>query len=131
FATPAAPARPLPRPPEAAESPPAPALPSEAFRPASVSIGTEPPVAVGAGEPEEAPPPPAAVEEAAPRGPAPARGLEERFGTRWVVWAGGVALVLGGVFLVQYSIEQGLIGPGVRIFLGALLAFGLLAGGEY
>src|SRR5690606_15912963 len=45
--------------------------------------------------------------------PGPARGFEERFGTRWVVWIGGIALALGGVFLVQVSIEQGLIGPGV------------------
>ncbi len=62
---------------------------------------------------------------------APAKGLEERFGTRWVVWAGGIALVLGGIFLVQYSIEQGLIGPAVRILLGALLAAGLLGAGEW
>lgn len=47
----------------------------------------------------------------------PAIGFEERFGTRWVVWVGGVALALGGIFLVRYTIEQGLIGPGVRIFL--------------
>jgi uncharacterized membrane protein len=37
--------------------------------------------------------------------------FEERFGTRWVVWIGGVALALGGVFLVRYSIQQGLVGP--------------------
>ena len=48
-----------------------------------------------------------------------------------MVWVGGVALVLGGVFLVQYSIEQGLIGPAVRVLLGALLAVALLASGEY
>jgi uncharacterized membrane protein len=48
-------------------------------------------------------------------------GFEERFGTRWVVWVGGVALALGGIFLVRYTIEQGLIGPRVRIMLGALL----------
>src|SRR5579862_8756264 len=58
-------------------------------------------------------------------------GLEERFGTRWVVWVGGVALALGGIFLVRYTIQQGLIGPGVRIFLGALLAVALVAAGEW
>ena len=51
-------------------------------------------------------------------------GFEERFGTRWVVWVGGMALALGGIFLVRYTIQQGLIGPGVRIMLGALLALG-------
>jgi uncharacterized membrane protein len=58
-------------------------------------------------------------------------GFEEKFGTRWVVWVGGVALALGGIFLVRYTIQQGLIGPGVRIFLGALLAFALVAVGEW
>jgi uncharacterized membrane protein len=58
-------------------------------------------------------------------------GFEERFGTQWVVWVGGLALALGGIFLVRYSIEQGLLGPGVRVFLGALLAAALIAGGEW
>src|SRR5262249_52763856 len=38
---------------------------------------------------------------------------------------------LGGIFLVRYSIEQGLIGPGARIMLGALLAAALIAAGEW
>ena len=48
-----------------------------------------------------------------------------------MVWVGGVALALGGIFLVRYTIQQGLIGPGVRIFLGALLALALVALGEW
>ena len=63
--------------------------------------------------------------------PQPAIGFEERFGTRWVVWVGGLALALGGVFLVRYTIQQGLIGPGVRIALGGLLAIVLVAVGEW
>src|SRR5205807_1564381 len=43
----------------------------------------------------------------------------------------GLALALGGYFLVRYSIEQGLLGPGVRIFLGAVFAAALVAGGEW
>jgi uncharacterized membrane protein len=67
-----------------------------------------------------------------PAAPAPDRpSLEERFGTRWVVWVGGLALALGGVFLVRYSIEQGWIGPGVRVALGALLAAALAGSGEW
>lgn len=58
-------------------------------------------------------------------------GLEERLGTRWVVWIGGLTLALGGLFLVRYSIEQGLIGPGVRVLLASLFAAGLLAAGEW
>jgi uncharacterized membrane protein len=67
---------------------------------------------------------------APPPSPAPI-SFEERFGTRWVVWVGGVALALGGIFLVRYTIQQGLIGPGVRIALGALLALALVATGEW
>jgi len=59
------------------------------------------------------------------------RKLRERFGTKWVVWVGGLALALGGIFLVKYSIEAGLIGPGMRIFFGALLAAGLVVGAEW
>jgi uncharacterized membrane protein len=74
--------------------------------------------------PEAARPPPLAP---AP----PSATLEERFGTQWVVWVGGLALALGGIFLVRYSIEQGLLGPGVRIILGALFAGALVATGEW
>src|SRR3954466_3215130 len=63
--------------------------------------------------------------------PPPAKSFEERFGASWVVWIGGLALALGGIFLVQYSIEAGLGGPGVRIFLGFLLAAALVAAGEW
>jgi len=57
--------------------------------------------------------------------------LEERLGTQWAVWVGGIALALGGIFLVRYSIEAGLLGPRVRIALGALLALALIVAGEW
>jgi uncharacterized membrane protein len=57
-------------------------------------------------------------------------GFEERLGTRWVVWIGGLTLALGGLFLVKYSIEAGLLGPGVRVLLGGLFALALLVVGE-
>ena len=62
-----------------------------------------------------------------PAGP----GFEERIGTRWVVWIGGLTLALGGFFLVRYSIEAGLVGPRVRVFCGGLFALALLAAGEW
>ena len=85
---------------------------------------------------EAEPPPPAEPEEAAalptPPRPAPRRiGLEERFGTQWVVWAGGIALALGGFFLVRYSIEQGWFGPGARVVLAGIVALALIAAGEW
>jgi uncharacterized membrane protein len=98
-----------PPPPSAASAePPAPPRPPPIPQPGS------PPIA----PPPAASPPPRAI------------SFEERFGTRWVVWVGGLALALGGIFLVRYTIQQGLIGPGVRVILGALLAFALVAFGE-
>ena len=47
------------------------------------------------------------------------------------MWVGGVALGLGGLFLVRYSIEQGLLGPGARIAAGAFFALALIAAGEW
>ena len=54
------------------------------------------------------------------RAPAkPAIGLEEKLGTRWAVWVGGVALALGGAFLVRYAIEETVRGRVVGLAGGA------------
>jgi uncharacterized membrane protein len=73
----------------------------------------------------QAPPPPP------PAPPAPKRDLEQRLTGNLLVWLGGGTLALGGAFLVRYSIEQDLIGPGMRIALGLLLALALVAGAEW
>lgn len=57
--------------------------------------------------------------------------LEEKIGSRWAVWIGGLALGLGGIFLVRYSIEAGLLGPTARVLLGLVFSGLLLAGGEW
>jgi uncharacterized membrane protein len=69
---------------------------------------------------------PGISEKAAP----PSENLENLLGARWAVWAGGLALALGGVFLVRYSIESGLLGSGVRLTLAALFGLALIAVGE-
>ncbi|MBW3097876.1 DUF2339 domain-containing protein [Pseudohoeflea coraliihabitans] len=56
--------------------------------------------------------------------------LEELIGGRWTVLLGGVAVALGALFLVRYTIEAGLLGPQARIVAGVLLSAALLAGGE-
>ncbi|MDP1882280.1 MAG: DUF2339 domain-containing protein, partial [Bradyrhizobium sp.] len=58
-------------------------------------------------------------------------GFEERIGTRWVVWVGGLTLALGGFFMVRYSIEAGLLSDAVRTSLGGAFALALLAAGEW
>ena len=84
---------------------------------------------------DEAPPsvPDDATDAAAAMPPPPqaSPGFEERIGTRWVVWLGGLTLALGGFFMVRYSIDAGLLGPGVRTLLGGIFALALLAAGEW
>lgn len=119
---------------------PPPLTPTWEQAPATATAAAEPPPL--APEAEQAPPgltepvspPPLGTSteaDAPPPLPAPAPGFEERLGTRWVVWIGGLALALGGFFMVRYSIEAGLVGPGVRVFLGGLFALALLGAGEW
>ncbi|AYG68111.1 DUF2339 domain-containing protein [Rhizobium sp. CCGE531] len=56
--------------------------------------------------------------------------LESTIGARWAVWVGGIALAFGGIFMVKYSIESGLLSPGVRLGLAALFGLVLVAAGE-
>ncbi|MFG1477727.1 DUF2339 domain-containing protein [Xanthobacter sp. V4C-4] len=114
--------------PDAVSTPMAPGLsqklPSPAApNPAQETPGPEPDLAQGARAP------------AAPRWPLGRlrqnfSGLEEKIGARWAVWVGGLALALGGIFLVRFAVEQNLVGPAGRIGLGLLLALALLGAGE-
>ena len=86
--------------------------------------------------PEPILPPPrrASAPEPTFAAPAPAAavvGLEERLGAHWAVLVGGVALALGALLLVKYSIDQGWFGPAARVAGGLLLSLALLAAGEY
>jgi uncharacterized membrane protein len=107
--------------PPASEAPIAPAIPDEID--AQTAEQASPPI-------QPASPPPTSEDIPEPASQ-PGPGFEERIGTRWVVWVGGLTLALGGFFLVRYSIEQGLLGPGVRVLLGGLFALALLAAGEW
>lgn len=55
---------------------------------------------------------------------------ESRIGARWAVWVGGLALALGGVFMVKYAIERGVLSPAVRLALAALFGLVLVVAGE-
>jgi len=57
-------------------------------------------------------------------------GWEQSLASHWLLWLGGIALALGGAFLVKVSIDAGLLTPGLRCALGALLGVGLTVGGE-
>lgn len=85
----------------------------------SWSSDSEHPSDRDAGDAEETPvaPPPAAARIE----------TEQALAMRWSVWIGGVALAVGGLMIVRYSIEAGVFGPGVRLAMGA--AFSLLLAG--
>ncbi len=65
--------------------------------------------------------------------PAPPRSLdlETLLTQRLGVWVGSAALLLAGVFLVRYAVEQGWLGPAMRCFAAFLLGAALLAGAEW
>jgi uncharacterized membrane protein len=78
---------------------------------------------------------PATVTET-PAAGAPAKAarqtdVETALGTRWAVWVGGIALALGGLFLIRYTIEAGIFGPGVRLVMAGILGLALIAGAEF
>ncbi len=50
--------------------------------------------------------------------------------SRWFVWIGGVAIAIGGLLFVKYAYDNGLISPPLQIFLGLLLAAGLIFAGD-
>lgn len=96
--------------------------------------------------PEPPPTPSEAAPEAVTGGPAgPAReglgarvggwmrggAMERQFGAVLPVWIGGIALAFAGFFLVKYSIENDLVGPELRIILGGLLGFALIAAARF
>lgn len=71
------------------------------------------------------------VEPAAPAKAARQSDVETALGTRWAVWVGGIALALGGLFLIRYTIEAGIFGPGVRLTMAAIFGLLLVAASEF
>jgi uncharacterized membrane protein len=84
--------------------------------------------------PPTPPPPPesrGAIAAAATPVTVKAVGFEQALTSRWLVWLGGVVLVLAGVFLVKYSIDMGWLGPAVRCGLGVAGGMALMVAGEW
>ena len=107
----------------------APAAPTPSELPSfGVMASGPPPVSTepleDAARPDQEPRP---VPSAAP----PPRDLETLLTTKWGVWIGAAALLMSGVFLIRYAVEQDMLGPEVRCVLAALLAAALIGGAEW
>jgi uncharacterized membrane protein len=87
------------------------------------------PAPVAPARPAGDPPPPARP----PAAPAPRRrlSLEEFLSLRVFVAIAAVLLALGGIFLVKYTFESGLLSPSLRVLLGAGFGLTLLAVGQW
>ena len=118
--------QPAPIPPAPVAEPSPTPLPPEPEIPVAVHAPTDAEAVITATPTEPTPPPPSQPTTAAPQ-----ESFEQRIGTRWVVWVGGVALALGGIFLVSFAVDQGYVGPKVRLALAVLLAAALVAAGEW
>jgi len=123
------------RPPEAAAAPPPVQEVPPAFAPPAFEAPEPAPVAEEAPQPAEAEASGAADAPAPPwarqSGPRPQRNLEELITQRWGVWLGAGSLLLAGVFLIRFAVEEGWLGPGVRCVLAGLLGVALIVGGEW
>lgn len=60
---------------------------------------------------------------------APKRDWERLIAANWMVWTGGLALAIGGLFLVRIALDAGLFGPAARTFAASALGVGLIAAG--
>lgn len=57
--------------------------------------------------------------------------FEELVGGKLPIWVGGISLVFAGFFLVRFTIDAGLLGPGTRSVLAAIFAALLIMASEF
>ncbi len=132
---PAPPAPPRPTvPPAPATTPPSPAIPSKPVSPppafAQAPAGGPAGAEAAAGKPPSAPPRPPAPPRAPVPPPPPPAGrsfdLETLVGKNLFPAAAGIALVIGAVFFLKYSIDAGWLQPPVRVAIGIIVSIALL-----
>jgi uncharacterized membrane protein len=97
-----------------------------------------PSVAKQSEPPGQTVPPPAPVEEpvvaingAATDWAKTSASIERMVAANWLVWVGGAALALGGIFLVRFAWEQGYFGPLARTIAATLAGVAMIAASEW
>ncbi len=118
--------------PEVREQPPTPE-PVAPFKVAAKATSRRTATVVQTDVPQ--PPPPVeeldAPEEQRFTNPLAGASFEDLVGGKLPIWIGGIALVFAGFFLVRYTIEAGLLGPGARSILATLFALLLIVLSEF
>jgi len=57
--------------------------------------------------------------------------MVENFNANWIIWLSGLSLALGGLFIVQYGLERGFLGPVARVISALGFGAALLGVAEY
>jgi uncharacterized membrane protein len=121
----AAPPAPEPEPVKSKSKAKAKSAPLASATPAKVELGAVPEMAVETLRLPSSPP------KEQPAHNAPPRDMENALASRWFVWAGGIAVALGGLLFVKYAHDAGLIPPLARVIVGLFAAAALVYAGEW
>jgi uncharacterized membrane protein len=62
--------------------------------------------------------------------PASGLSLEARIGSRWMLYVGIAAILLGASYFIRFAFDNEWVGPGTRVSLGVLLGLGMAEGGR-
>jgi uncharacterized membrane protein len=131
----AAPAQPVKPQPIKAETPaPVQPKPSPLLPHPPKEVPAEIPAIKTAASPAPAPPKiisPAYKPRPAPALEMPKLSLDKFLSGNWLVWIGGIAMALGGAFLVKIANDNGFFGPAIRIIMGAIIAVLMMGAAEY
>ncbi len=127
-----------PQPPASAKQGVTPAAAERVVAPEPRSIETPPIVVRQPEQPRQTVQPPAPVEEpvvatdgAATDWARTSASIERMVAANWLVWVGGAALALGGIFLVRFAWEQGYFGPLARTIAATLAGIAMIAASEW
>ncbi len=74
---------------------------------------------------------PVKIKPAEPAGPTFFARMAENIKANWIVWLAGVSLAFGGVFIVQFGIERGLLGPTARVAMALAFGVAMIIGAEF
>ena len=66
-----------------------------------------------------------------PKGPTFFDRMADNFKTNWIIWLAGISLALGGLFIVQYGMERGFLGPKARVISALCFGSALLGAAEF